>query len=121
MDDAPAPSAAELKAEKDAAKARELRHSLEAFHGKRDPAAVGFAWPHLNSEDRWIRYAARIAIESQPVEQWQQRALAERSVNGSLTALLALARCADKSLQKELLERLEKLFPGQLNEAQKLE
>ena len=36
-----------------------------------------FAWPHLNSPDRFIRYAARLAIERNPVEQWQSKALAE--------------------------------------------
>jgi putative heme-binding domain-containing protein len=101
--------------------ARELRHKLEAFHGKRNPAAIEFAWPHLNSTDRWIRYAARIAIESQPVSQWQNRALEEKSSNGSLSALLALARCGEASLQKELLEALERLTPDQLNPSQKLE
>lgn len=86
----PAPSRAELK---QAVKARELRHKLEAFHGKKDLQAVDFAWPHLASEDRFIRYAARIAIEWQDVGQWQKRALAETNTNAGLTALLALARC----------------------------
>ena len=54
-----------------AAEARALRHKLEAFHGKKDPRARRVAWPHLNSEDRFIRYAARIAIESQPVATWR--------------------------------------------------
>src|SRR5439155_9309415 len=90
------PSAADLKAAGAAAEARALRHRLEGFHGKADPAAIEFAWPHLNSDDRWIRYAARVAVERQPAEQWQQRALDERSVNGSLSALLALARRGDK-------------------------
>ena len=37
--------------------------SLEAFHGHRDSAAVATAWPYLNHPDRFIRYAARVAIE----------------------------------------------------------
>src|SRR5262249_8283372 len=57
------PSQAEQKAEAEAAQARALRHRLEAFHGKNDPTAIDFSWPHLNSPDRFIRYAARIAIE----------------------------------------------------------
>jgi len=115
---AAAPSAEELKS---AADARSLRHKLEAFHGKVDRAAIDFAWRHLNSDDRWIRYAARIAIESQPVEQWQAAALKEASVNGSLTALLALARYGDKSVQGDLLKSLERLKPEELAESQKLE
>ena len=38
---------------------------LEAFHGKQDPKAVEIAWPYLGHEDRYIRYAARVAIEHQ--------------------------------------------------------
>ena len=72
--------------------ARKLRRSLEAFHGKVDAKAVDFVWPHLNSDDRALRYAARIALEWQPVAQWKDRAIAEKGVNGGITALLALAR-----------------------------
>ena len=117
----PAPSAEQVKAEADGAEARALRHKLEAFHGKSDPAALDFAWPHLDSKDRWIRYAARLAVESQPVEKWQNRALEEQKVNSSLAALLALARSGEKSLQGNLLKSLERLDPGQLNRAQRLE
>ena len=89
-----------------ASEARALRRKLEAWHGKQDPKAVDFAWPHLNSDDRWIRYAARIAIESQPLEQWKDRALDERNINASLTALLALARLGPREVQNHLLDRL---------------
>ena len=74
-----------------ASAARDLRHSLEAFHGKQDPAAVAKAWPHLGHADRAIRWAARIAIEHQPVEMWAARALAERDPAIQVEALLALA------------------------------
>src|SRR5260370_34948657 len=39
-----------------------VRHRLEAFHGKAECAAVGTAWPYLSHEDRYIRFAARVAI-----------------------------------------------------------
>ena len=38
--------------------ARALRRQLEAFHGKQDAKAIATAWPHLDSEDRFVRYAA---------------------------------------------------------------
>ncbi len=53
--------------------ARTLRHQLEAFHGRRDPKAVDAAWPHLGSPDRFIRWAARVAIEHQAPETWRDR------------------------------------------------
>src|SRR5688572_31523054 len=53
--------------------ARNLRKQLEAFHGQPEKGAVDFAWPYLKHEDRFIRYAARMAVEHQPVSQWQSR------------------------------------------------
>jgi len=105
----------QLPVDQKAAEARALRRKLEAFHGRQDPKAVDFAWPHLNSDDRWIRYAARIAIESQPLEPWQNRALDEQNINASLTALLALARLGPRELQNNLLNSLarENLTPEQ--------
>ncbi len=110
-----------LAVDQSAAAARAVRRKLESFHGKEDAAAVDFLWPHLNSNDRWIRYAARIALESQPVAQWLQRALDETSVNGSLTALLALTRKGASVHQDMLLEALGKNWPDKLNEEQMLE
>lgn len=104
-----------------AAEARALRRRLEAFHGRQDPKAVEVAWPYLDHPDRWIRYAARIAIESQPVEQWQSRALAEARLQASLTALLAMARCANPAWQTDVLEALGRLPVSQMSEAQMLE
>ncbi len=67
---------------------RKLRHQLEAFHGKQDPKAMEAAWPHLGDKDRFIRWAARTAIEHQPVATWVDKALASREPE----ALMALAR-----------------------------
>ncbi len=71
---------------------RDLRRSLEAFHGKQDPKAVATAWPHLSSTDRYIRAAARTALEHQPVAEWEAKALAETNVTAQLEALLSLTR-----------------------------
>ena len=40
------------------------RRQLEAFHGTKNPDAVNFAWPYLKDNDRYIRYAARVAVEN---------------------------------------------------------
>ena len=71
---------------------QKLRQSLEAFHGKADPKAVATAWPHLNHEDRFIRSAARVILEHQPVDQWADKALAEPVAGRRIPALLALSR-----------------------------
>lgn len=54
-----------------AAEQRTLRRKLEAFHGKRDPAATNMAIQHLGNSDPMIRHAARIAIENQAASQWK--------------------------------------------------
>ena len=71
---------------------RDLRHQLEAFHGRQDAKAVPFAWPHLSHSDRFIRAAARTALEHQPVAEWEAKALAEKNITAQLEALLALTR-----------------------------
>ncbi|MSU34754.1 MAG: c-type cytochrome [Pedosphaera sp.] len=103
------------------AEARALRRQIEAFHGKPDPRALDFIWPHLNSPDRAIRYAARIALEAQPVATWETHALSESSVDGGLTALLALARVGEKSAQDAGLKALGKWPLGSLPERQQLD
>jgi putative heme-binding domain-containing protein len=74
--------------------AAKLRHELEAFHGHQDPKAIDAAWPHLSSKDRHIRWAARTAIEHQPVATWKEKALTESDPAKQVNALLALARAA---------------------------
>src|SRR5262249_18522860 len=57
-----------------------------------DPKAVETAWPYLGHEDRYIRFAARVAIEHQDPKTWQTRALKETDPARALGALLALVR-----------------------------
>jgi len=67
---------------KEGAAARKLRKELEAYHTKADPTAVTKAWPHLASKDRYLQFAARLAIENQSPAEWQDRALQEKSPEG---------------------------------------
>ena len=87
-----------------------------------DPAqAVAFAYPYLGHEDRFIRYAARVALEHQDVKLWQDRVLAERDPETLITGAVGLARQGDKSLQPRLLEALDRLDFAALPETQQLE
>lgn len=88
---------------------RALRRRLESFQGRTDDQAIAFAWPHLGDADPWIRAAARLAIESQPVALWQDKALVESRPMTAATALLALVRTAPPSVQAALWERLNTL------------
>ncbi|MBC7921619.1 MAG: c-type cytochrome [Ferruginibacter sp.] len=95
---AASPSAAETPAGK-------LRKQLEQFH-RPDPRAVAVAWPHLRDGDRFVRYAARVAVEHQPVSGWQERALAEKDPRVVAQAIAALARNGDPRLKNRLLDAL---------------
>jgi len=102
---------------------RALRRSLEAYHGKRDPAAVNAAWAYLGSTDRGIRYAARTAIEFQDQAGWRERALNETNPRIAMAAITALARvngndsffrqegdpAPDRALQARMLAALDRI------------
>ena len=101
--------------------ARDLRHKLEGFQGREDSTAIETAWPHLGDNDRYIRYAARLAIESQPVDQWKSRALEEKNPAAALSALLALARLGPKDVQGDLLKSLARIPLSSLSDEQQLD
>ena len=87
-----------------------LRRELEALHvDGTGPDAVAKAWPHLSSSDRFLRYAARVAIEKQPAKVWMEKALAESNPQAAIEALIALARVGETSMQPQLIAALERL------------
>jgi putative heme-binding domain-containing protein len=117
------------------AEARALRHKLESFHGRQDPKAVETAWPYLSHEDRYIRFAARVAIEHQDPKTWQDRALKEGDPAAAVNALLALVRAGGQdpvshprkaadpvpgvAMKAPILEALDRLDWGKLSGSQR--
>jgi putative heme-binding domain-containing protein len=104
-----------------AVEARALRHKLESFHNRRDPRAIDFAWPHLASSDRFIRYAARVAVENQDPALWMEKALHEPEPAIVSNALIALCRVANASLQPRVLDALAKFELAKLPRQQLLD
>ena len=102
--------------------ARLLRRQLEALlTAKVEPKnALDSAWPHLDSADPWIRYAARTVVERQPIRAWRDRALDEKKTSGSLTALLALARSGDLATRTQILGKLNDMLLSPLTNSQKI-
>ncbi len=114
--------------------ARDLRHQLEVFHGRKDPSAVETAWRHLGDKDRFIRWAARTAIEHQDVATWRERAINEKDPAIQVEALLGLARAAgvcpqhrtpqsppvDESLRDRTIDALLQIDPTSLDHARRL-
>ncbi len=58
--------------DQEAARDRQTRHRLESFQGRESRLALDVSWPDLGSKDRFVRYAARLAIESQPESLWEK-------------------------------------------------
>jgi putative heme-binding domain-containing protein len=69
-----------------------LRRELEQYHAKgASPAGLEKGWSNLNHPDRFVQYAARVAVEHQPVGSWKAKALAETNSTSKIQAILALA------------------------------
>jgi len=84
----------------------EIRSELEIYHGVDHSDAIEKAWPHLSSEDRFLRNAARVAIESQPVEGWFEKVISEADPQARVTGAVALARMGEPSHRGALLTAL---------------
>ncbi|HKQ36981.1 MAG TPA: heme-binding protein [Verrucomicrobiae bacterium] len=128
-------STAVAKADNAGAREREIRRRLESFHGHKDPKAIAEAWPYLGHKDRFLRFAARIALEHQDVGLWRDKALAETDPEASITALIGLIRSSardqfhrkpsDPAVDPALLQRvvasLDRIAWKKLSEPQQLE
>ena len=92
-------------------KLRDLRHSLETEHGNKQGGmeVVNKAWPYLAHADRNIRYAARVAIENQSLDLWQEKVFAESKSRAIIYSAIALCRHGDKSLSSRLLAKLNSI------------
>ena len=91
------------------ARTREERRAFEKLHGQERAGVPEAVWLSLGATDRSFRYAARVALEHQPVAQWKDRALAQTDPPLAIPALIALARCGEKSVQPDLVKALGRL------------
>ncbi|MFO1501860.1 MAG: hypothetical protein U1G07_26370 [Verrucomicrobiota bacterium] len=99
---------------------RALLHQLERVEAGGGAAALETVWPHLGDPDRFIRFAARLALERQAPSTWKDRALGETNRMTAFTALLALARVGETTAQEALLNALSRFPLDQLADAEKL-
>ena len=95
--------------------ARKLRHSLEMLHTESSEDAVDKAWPYMNHEDRFMRYAARMAIERRPVSEWWDRAVYEPDPVARIHGIIALARSSDAAHQYVALQGLTNVSFSELS------
>jgi hypothetical protein len=123
------------KGDSKGAKTRALRRELEAFHGSAHAGAVALAWKNLNNKDRNIRYAARVALEWQPITEWQQKVLTATDPEHIILGVIAVARVTGRDLPHRtaespqpnpalrglLLDKLAEIKWDKLNDRQRLD
>jgi putative heme-binding domain-containing protein len=97
-----------------------LRRQLEEYHEPK-AGAVDIAWPNLKHNDRFVRYAARIAVEHQPVAQWQEKALNEKDPVTLIYSSIALARQGKADLRDRLLGILNAIDISKLDDKQQVD
>ena len=99
-----------------AKQARARRRELEAFHGgplsTANQTAIENLWPELGSEDRWLRTAARIGLERQPLAAWREKVKAEEQPLARGEGLLAWVRMA---AAEERLEVVRATLAGRID------
>ncbi|WP_170156921.1 hypothetical protein [Roseimicrobium gellanilyticum] len=111
---------------KSAAPLRDLRHRLEAFHGGIPDGqvedALALASGNLGHQDRFIRHAARLALEQIPLDLWKEKILNEKQAGSwkHLTGLLALARVGEPGMMSHGMVSLERVSWKSLDEERKL-
>ena len=96
------------------------RRFLESFHGKVKEGAVAAVWPYLSHKDRFIRFAARTALEHQPLEQWKSKALKEKDPKAVIELALGLCRKGGDVKASEVLKLLSKVDFSSLSKSSKL-
>jgi putative heme-binding domain-containing protein len=98
-----------------------LRRQLEGFHGTPNAAAVATVWPHLDHADRHIRYAARMALEHQPLSSWKDKALSEKNAVTLINALIGLIRTTSSEDKSLIIDALYNVKYAALNASQQLD
>ncbi len=107
--------------EKNGQKLRDLRQALEAFHGKKD-ADLELILDNLGHEDRFIRYAARIALEWQPASNWSEIVLKGDNINtlGQINGLMALSRQGESENLDNSLQALSEFDLSKISDTELL-
>ncbi len=96
------------------------RQHLSALNRRDEAADYDLLSPSLRSNDRTIRYAARIALENQPLEIWGDYVFGESNKTALLEGLTAVARQAPENYRQRTYQKLMSLKWHALSNAQRL-
>jgi putative heme-binding domain-containing protein len=107
------------KVETRGADLRSLRHQLEAFHGN-STGDLKLIMENMGHEDRFIRYAARVALENQPISKWRDAAFAVKGTKAILNSMLAMAHQGTKEDLERIIEKISTIPVESLPENEQL-
>ena len=97
--------------------ARRRRRTLDEMHVlPPSPGTAQRIFESLDSDDPFLRFSGRTALEHLPPSRWAALALAETRPVASLHALLALVRAGDASYAPGILDALARLDLATLDE-----
>lgn len=97
-----------------------VRRELETHHLPGATPNLDEVWDKLGDDDRLIRFAARIAIEHQPVADWADRATHETDPTRSIEAIIALTRCGNAEHQASAIGALDRIDWTSISKSQRL-
>ncbi len=100
---------------------RARRQWLEQFHGVDAGQQLNGIWKSLGHADRHIRYAARVALEHQPVERWMSKALQRWRPDTAIQSLLALIRSGNDEQKLAAMKKLMTLDTRKMDTRQLLD
>ncbi len=117
--------------EKEGADLRKIRRQIEDYHHAQpiddNKAANKLAdiaqslTSYLSHEDRYIRYAARVALERLPLKDWADKVLVSSDSSTRITGAVGIARVGTDKHRAAVLDSLNSLDWDKLSEPQKLE
>ena len=100
---------------------RALRQKLEDYHQTEANADLDFIGENLSHTDRFIRYAARVALEHQNINNWFGKYTGESDPIKVVQASLAAARMEQASVKAKIYEKLIAIDWGNLTKAQQVD
>jgi len=106
------------------AELRDLRRQVESYHTPQPDGKPGliFLSKYFDHPDHFIRYAARVGLEHQPIKEWPDWFASEPDNTDLIIAVtVATARQGDKSAQPKLLAALDRLGFAHLDESMRLD
>ncbi len=100
----------------------EQRHTLEAWHQADENVDYSIIWKAIGqTEDRHLRFAARTALEHQPIENWLDQGLQQADATALIEVITAISRVGSDIHIEGSLNALAALHWETLNELQQLQ